>query len=733
MLPVDQRPLISLVMIVKDEAAILRETLDLVAPYADEFVIVDTGSTDDTPAIIADYGPVHRMPFVNFIETKNAALDLATGRYILLMDADERLVHGGETLREWAAEDRIDCVDGWILEGDPHRPTLRYSRPRLWRNDGRWRFQGPGCHEYLTCAGPETTCLDHRVIVFHDHRHRNPDSYAARNQLYIDLLQTAIDADPADTRAWFYLGRTYQDADLPLHAISAYQFYLALQPTWRDEIYQVHLDSARLLRDLGEYDAARSRANMAIDTDPRRAEAYLVLGELAYTAQDWPAAIHHLETARRCTPPSDVALFLEPHAYTTIPADYLTICYDRLHRPDLALAATLHAFNTPAPSERIRKNLVWCRRRSRPTVLFALGPTPEPLPADLDAQGAGGVETTYLELPPVLADMNFNVFVAGRCGEHQKDRAYYLPYQDLPAANLSPDIVIATRWFEPFTWYTDAKHVLWLQDAWFADCAETLGRAHSAVVSSPWHRTYVLQRYGHSVQPDRLHVIPLGIDLRRFRQSPSIHSLHLPAHAQMSVPDLRYHAIYSSNPDRGLVELAQMWPALRSALPDLTLTVTYGWEGLATWNDSPDWRAHLEHTRAAIEKTMTPDTGVTFTGRLGKQRLAMEMQRASILLYPNNFQETFCLTALEAQAAGVPIVSSHLGALATTVHPDAGLLLHGHPSTPDYQARFVAAAVDLLRDPAARTRMAHAGIAHARQHDWATVAQQWQRLIWRLR
>lgn len=712
------QPLISLVMIVKNEAAILRETLDLVAPFVDEFIVVDTGSTDDTPTIIQDYGPLHAAPFVNFIETKNKALELATGRYVLFMDADERLVTGGQQLREWAEENRIDCVDGWILEGSAARPTLRYSRARLWRNDGRWRFYGPGCHEYIACAGPETTCLDHRLTVFHDHRHRDPTSYDARNQLYISLLQAAIDANPADSRAWFYLGRTYVDAGQSLHALSAYQSYLSLQPAWTDEIYQTHLDSARLLRDLGEYDATRSRANLAIAADARRAEAYVVLGELAYTAQDWTTAAAHFETARRCTPPNDVTLFLEPHAYSTIPADYLTICYDRLHRPDLALSATLAAFDGLTPPDRIRTNLAWCRRRTRPTVLFALGSTPEPLPSDLDTQGAGGVETTYLELPPALADLGFDIFVAGDCPEHKRGRAYYLPYTDLPAADLQPDIVVATRWFDPFASYPAARRILWLQDAWFADCAETLQQAHSAVVSSPWHKSYVIQRYGHSAQPGKLSVIPLGLDLRRF----------LPTNAPEA-----HHAIYSSNPDRGLVELAQMWPALRSAVPDLTLTVTYGWEGLATWSSTPDWRAHIERTRAAIETTMSPLTGVTFTGRLGKQRLAEEMQRAAILLYPNNFQETFCLTVLEAQAAGVPVISSHLGAIPTTLHPDAGILLEGHPASTDYQRRFVLAAVDLLRDPVRRASLARAGRSHAQGYDWSTVATAWQRHIWSLR
>ena len=85
-------PLISLVMIVKNEAAILRETLERVRPIVDEWVIVDTGSTDGTQAIISEYGPVTELPFEDFVTTKNKALALATGKYILFMDADERLL-----------------------------------------------------------------------------------------------------------------------------------------------------------------------------------------------------------------------------------------------------------------------------------------------------------------------------------------------------------------------------------------------------------------------------------------------------------------------------------------------------------------------------------------------------------------------------------------------------------------------------------------------------------------
>ena len=139
------RPLISLVMIVKDEAVILRETLERCRPAVDEWIIVDTGSTDGTQAIISEFGILHELPFEDFVTTKNKALALATGEYVLLMDADERLVSGAERLRAIAEAGELDAVSGRIVEGPlPDQAVMQYDRVRMWRNDGRWRLEGPG-------------------------------------------------------------------------------------------------------------------------------------------------------------------------------------------------------------------------------------------------------------------------------------------------------------------------------------------------------------------------------------------------------------------------------------------------------------------------------------------------------------------------------------------------------------------------------------------------------------
>jgi Tfp pilus assembly protein PilF len=85
---------ISLCMIVKDEADNLPSCLESVRDIVHELIVVDTGSTDATRDIAAEYGAqVYDIPWDNdFAAARNAALQAATGDWVLVLDADEMLV-----------------------------------------------------------------------------------------------------------------------------------------------------------------------------------------------------------------------------------------------------------------------------------------------------------------------------------------------------------------------------------------------------------------------------------------------------------------------------------------------------------------------------------------------------------------------------------------------------------------------------------------------------------------
>jgi tetratricopeptide (TPR) repeat protein len=85
---------LSFCAIVKNEAKNLDRCLASIKPYVDELIVVDTGSTDDTVAIAQNHGArIGHFEWCNdFAAARNYACTLATGDWILTLDADEELV-----------------------------------------------------------------------------------------------------------------------------------------------------------------------------------------------------------------------------------------------------------------------------------------------------------------------------------------------------------------------------------------------------------------------------------------------------------------------------------------------------------------------------------------------------------------------------------------------------------------------------------------------------------------
>ena len=149
--------MISLCMITKDEEANLQRCLRSVIGYVDEIIIVDTGSTDNTLGIAAEFG-AKIQNFLwneNFSDARNAGLALADGDWVLFLDADEELAAGsGSALLEAV---RNETIDGYFLKidnyigGDGQMETCSDMVFRLFRNSEGYRFRG-AVHEQIISA-----------------------------------------------------------------------------------------------------------------------------------------------------------------------------------------------------------------------------------------------------------------------------------------------------------------------------------------------------------------------------------------------------------------------------------------------------------------------------------------------------------------------------------------------------------------------------------------------------
>jgi tetratricopeptide (TPR) repeat protein len=253
-------------MIVKNEQHCILRCLDSIRPYISSFCIVDTGSSDLTEEIICDAlpdipGEIHRVPFENFEQARNAALKAARDSniqwdYLLLADADMELV----------VEDKhvFDNLNGIGYDIEQRAGSLRYMNRRLIARRVTGWYRGV-THEYLDI--PSAGAL--KGVHFIDHAEGS-----SRHKKYerdIRLLEDALKKEPANARYWFYLGQSYRDAGRPAAAYAAYKKRVELGG-WDEEVWNAKVNLAHCRESLGDESGFVRNLLDAYNFRPSRAE-----------------------------------------------------------------------------------------------------------------------------------------------------------------------------------------------------------------------------------------------------------------------------------------------------------------------------------------------------------------------------------------------------------------------------------------------------------------------------
>lgn len=109
---------LSVFLITKQEGANLRACLESVKGLADEIVILDSGSTDDTLKIAAEFNAKTGFKeFSSFTEQKNTALKMCSNPWALSLDADERLTPAlYKEISDLLSSKHIDDYCGYYLK-----------------------------------------------------------------------------------------------------------------------------------------------------------------------------------------------------------------------------------------------------------------------------------------------------------------------------------------------------------------------------------------------------------------------------------------------------------------------------------------------------------------------------------------------------------------------------------------------------------------------------------------
>jgi glycosyltransferase involved in cell wall biosynthesis len=151
---------LSVIVITRNEARNIQGCLDSVA-FADEAVVVDSGSTDDTVALAQARGArvVCTDDWPGFGPQKNRALDLAQGEWVFSLDADERVTPQlRDAILEAMAQPRFDAyeVDRRSSYCGQYMKHSGWSPDRVVRlvRRGTARFSDSLVHERLLPRGP---------------------------------------------------------------------------------------------------------------------------------------------------------------------------------------------------------------------------------------------------------------------------------------------------------------------------------------------------------------------------------------------------------------------------------------------------------------------------------------------------------------------------------------------------------------------------------------------------
>lgn len=204
---------ISLCMIVRDEADMLPGFLAAARGLWDELVVVDTGSTDGTVALLEQAGAtvVHRAWDDDFAAARNASLDLAGGDWILMLDADERpLPELRDQVRALAGDATAGAATIRMRILLPHGHQRESDLLRLWRREPDVRFRHRIHEEVGTAVAAALQRSGRRLVNLTgrcDHLGYARDVAAARakQQRDRDLLEACVAADPDDWYSWYKL------------------------------------------------------------------------------------------------------------------------------------------------------------------------------------------------------------------------------------------------------------------------------------------------------------------------------------------------------------------------------------------------------------------------------------------------------------------------------------------------------------------------------------------------
>lgn len=312
----DESKTICLSMIVKNESRIIRRCLDSVKGIVDYVYIEDTGSTDNTKELIAEWGEDNDIPvIVHYNEWKNfghnrtiaaegAKENFPEADYLLFIDADMVMENHGL--------DKSDLTADYYMVKQ-YDNAIEYMNIRLVSASYTWKSVGV-THEYWSGDGAERKERLNTLVIDDRGDGGCKDDKFTRDYA---LLTTAIEEETDQhlvTRYYFYLAQTCKCLGKIEEAIKYYQIR-AVRGGYIDEIWYSMLQEGVCNERLGKNAEASQCYLKAYSYHPVRAESLSNLARMHRLNKEYHLAYCYALTGEKILKP-DAGLFLDHQVYS---------------------------------------------------------------------------------------------------------------------------------------------------------------------------------------------------------------------------------------------------------------------------------------------------------------------------------------------------------------------------------------------------------------------------------
>ena len=363
-------------MIVRNEAHVVQEVLDSIAPYISSWVIVDTGSDDGTQDKIRSHmaglgipGELHERRWRNFGHNRSEAIALARGHgdYIWVMDADDLLV---------GTPDFTDLTaDVYQLH---YGPDVSYWRRQLFRDGLPWRYIGV-LHEYADCDRP------------YEERRLGGDYYiesrrlGGRNldpQKYLrdaEVLLAEVKRHPEDSRSTFYLAQSYYDYGDFANARTWYARRAEMSGFDEETYYSLNRVADTMSR-MGEpWPDVQDAYLRAWEFRPWRAESLYHIARCYRLDQRYQLGYLFAERAAQTPLPEQDVLFVGSEVYAWRALDEQAVCASWIGKHDETVAICRYILSRDDVPDDDRQRILGNRDCSAPLLFDGATAYPEAL------------------------------------------------------------------------------------------------------------------------------------------------------------------------------------------------------------------------------------------------------------------------------------------------------------------------------------------------------------------